>query len=110
MSRRAFLLMVALAWGADLAYAQELPVETFFRNYQYHEVKLSPDGNYLAALAPNRKRVALVVVDLNRRTANWAYANRNLDVSRFEWANTNRLVLWFSKDGYFAGGMVAVNR
>src|SRR5262245_49622755 len=87
-----------------------LPVETFFRNFQYNEVALSPDGNFLAALAPDKKRVGLVVIDLKDRKANWAYVDRSADICAFIWASNSRLLLWFSKDGYGRGGLMAVNR
>lgn len=93
-----------------LASQTELPVESFFKNYQYNEVKLSPDGNWLAALAPTKKRVGLVVVDLQKRAAQCVYADRTADVHWFEWANTNRLLFSFSKEGYLIGGLMAVNR
>ncbi len=85
-------------------------METFFRNFRYNEVELSPDGSCLAALAPNKQRVGLVVVNLNQRKANWAYADRGLDIQWFKWANTNRLIFGFSKDGYRTGGLMAVDR
>src|SRR5438128_900169 len=97
--------------AADSGKAGELPVETFFKNYEYDQVRLSPDGNWLAALAPTRKkRVGLVVVDLEKRAAQFAYGDRTLDVAWFRWATTNRLLFGFSKDGYLERGFMAVNR
>jgi len=93
-----------------IASAAELPVEAFFRNYQYNEAKLSPDGSCLAVLAPVRKRVGLVVVDLQKRGAHCVYADRTADVHWFQWANTNRLLFGFTKEGYGIGGLMAVNR
>ncbi len=101
-----FLVHCAVA----IPSAAELPVETFFRNYQYNEAKLSPDGSCLAVLAPVRKRVGLVVVDLQKRGAHCVYADRTADVHWFQWANTNRLLFGFTKEGYGIGGLMAVNR
>src|SRR2546425_11557277 len=58
------LMVAALPESAWAAPSQQLPVETFFRNFQYQEVSLSPSGECFAALAPFEKRVGLVVVDL----------------------------------------------
>src|SRR5436190_9702547 len=105
---KAFFLMTALSMTASPG--KELPVETFFRNYQYNEVKLSPDGNFLAALAPMKKRVGLAIIDLNNRVANWAYTDVSADVDWFTWASTNRLIFRLGKDGYMWSGLMAVNR
>ena len=90
--------------------ASELPVETFFRNFQYEQVKLSPDGSCLAALAPAKERVGLVVVNLDKLAGKSVYADRYADVHWFRWVNTNRLVFSFNKDGFLLGGLIAVNR
>src|SRR6516162_552398 len=71
-----FTCCVAAICVAKTAVTAELPVETFFRNYQYNEVKLCPDGNYLGVLAPDSNRVGLAVIDLNQHKANWAFADR----------------------------------
>jgi len=100
--------------------AEELPVETFFRNYEYRDAKISPNGDYLAALAPDGPRVGLAIVDLKALKANWAaqprVANegspgvRQIDVSSFVWLNDDRLLFYVSEDGYAEGGLFAVNR
>jgi dipeptidyl aminopeptidase/acylaminoacyl peptidase len=104
------VVAILVGWRVNGGIAAELPVETFFRNYQYNEVKISPDGNYLAALAPIKERVGVAVVDLATRKANWAYANRGADVHSFEWISTNRLIVGFTKEIYALGGLIAVNR
>ncbi len=104
-------MAAALAGGSlQCGMGAELPVETFFQDYHYNLAKLSPDGDSLAVLAPVRKRVGLVVVDLKNRTSKCAYADRSADVHWFEWANTNRLVFRFTKDAYLVRGLMAVNR
>jgi dipeptidyl aminopeptidase/acylaminoacyl peptidase len=90
--------------------ARELPVETFFRNYQYNEARLSPDGDFLAVLAPDSNRVGLAVIDLKNKHANWAFADRLADVDSFFWITTNRLGFRLSHDGYAESGLMAVNR
>ena len=73
------LWAIIVGSSAIISEAEELPVETFFRNYQYAEVKLSPDGNYLGVLAPNSNRVGLAIIDMKNQTANWAYCEINSD-------------------------------
>src|ERR1051325_3863341 len=102
--------LLAIVSAAEVGSTAELPVETFFRHYQYYLAELSPDGSCFAALAPSKHHMGVVVVDLDKRQAHWAYADRGADVSWFAWANTNRLLFGFSKDGYAHGGMMAANR
>jgi len=108
--RQSLNLLFGIIAGWTGGMAAELPVEAFFRNYQYNEVRLSPDGSYLAALAPIKERVGLAVVDLKTRVANWAYSDRSADIHWFEWVNTNRLIFRFSKDAHLVAGLIAVNR
>jgi dipeptidyl aminopeptidase/acylaminoacyl peptidase len=105
--------MIGLLVNACLASASlaaELPVETFFRNYQYNEARLSPDGNYLGVLAPDSNRVGLAVIDLKNHDAKWAFADRLADVHSFFWITTNRLAFRLSHDGYAEAGLMAVDR
>src|ERR1043166_4400577 len=90
--------------------ATELPVESFFRNYQYNEARLSPDGEFLGVLAPDSNRVGLAVIDLKHKTANWAFADRLADVDSFFWLTTNRLAFRLTHAGYAESGLMAVNR
>src|SRR5882762_3352218 len=94
-----FLALCATLFQANFGFGEELPVETFFQNYQYSQVELSPDGNHLAALASVHKRLALAVLDLQSRVPTWAFAHRALNVGWYCWANTNRLFLELGKDG-----------
>jgi hypothetical protein len=105
--------MIRLLVSASLvtaSLATELPVETFFRNYQYNEARLSPDGNFLGVLAPDSNRVGLAVVDLKNHDAKWAFADRLADVDSFFWITTNRLAFRLSHDGYPEAGLMAVDR
>ena len=95
---------------ASAACARELPVAAFFRNYQYREVSLSPDGTYLAALSPDKERVGLAITDLKDRRANWAFAQADADVASFVWATNDRLLFKLAKEGHTVRGLFAVNR
>jgi dipeptidyl aminopeptidase/acylaminoacyl peptidase len=88
----------------------ELPVETFFKNLQYREVRISPGGNSLAVLAPVKNRVGLAVIDLRTSQANWAFSDRSADVMGFNWATDERLIFRLGRDGYASPGLQAVNR
>ncbi len=102
------LLLCGFAGQAGLA--AELPAETFFRNYRYREARLSPDGDYLAALAPDKNRVGLAIIDLKTLKANWAFGDRETDVTWLKWATNDRLLFRLAKNGYTLAGLLAVNR
>src|SRR5437016_4782170 len=102
--------LAALLHSAPHGLTAELPVETFFRNYEYRDAKISPDGDYLAALAPDGPRVGLAIVNLMALKANWAAGFKQLDISSFFWLNNDRLLFYLSEDGYAQGGIYAVNR
>jgi dipeptidyl aminopeptidase/acylaminoacyl peptidase len=104
------ILFVALIGLAADVSAAELPVETFFRNHQYDEARLSPDGEFLAVLAPDANRVGLAVIDLKNNNVNWAFADRLADVHSFFWIKTNRLAFRLTHDGYPESGLMAVDR
>jgi dipeptidyl aminopeptidase/acylaminoacyl peptidase len=98
------------SFSVTTSFTAELPVETFFRNYSYREALLSPEGDYLAALAPDKNRVGLAVIDLKTLRANWAFGDRGMDVAWFRWANNERLLLRLAKNGHPLAGLLGVNR
>jgi len=92
--------------GCGRLSAEELPVETFFRHYDYTEAWLSPDGACVGVLAPFRNQMELAIVDLEKNKASWAYTA--LGVSWFRWASTNRLI--FGSDIGPFSVMLAANK
>src|SRR5207245_11653777 len=74
------------------------------------DAKISPDGDFLAALAPDGPRVGIAIINLKALKANWAAGFKQLDISSFFWLNNDRLLFYLSEDGYAQGGIYAVNR
>lgn len=92
-------LLISLAAGLVQA-AEEIPAEAFFRNIEFSEVQLSPDGNLLAALAYSRYAPGvrnLIVIDVNTSAASLVTdVGREMDtadISSFFWGNDQRLVM-----------------
>ena len=92
-------------------------VEDFFKNPQYLGVKLSPNGQFLAASAPGDGRMNLVVIDLKARQGKRLTKFKDADVMSFDWVNDQRLV--FSLGSLhepvgarkrYGGGLFAVDR
>lgn len=46
------------------ALAAEIPLESFFKDYQYRDMVISPNGKHLAALYPSNDTTNALVVDL----------------------------------------------
>ena len=119
-----FSLVLALAAGATpAAVAQtattanrvaEIPVETLFKKAAFRRIALSPDGKFLAALAPLNGRQNLTVVDLEKRAGTILTNFSTGDVNTIFWASNNRLIyttgdqqgLEFRGDG----GLFAIDR
>lgn len=65
----------------------------FFSHADMDDMRLAPGGRRIAALAPVRGRVALVVMDVDRREPRVAARLDDADIGWFAWVNDNRLVL-----------------
>ena len=103
----AFFLSIILS---PLA-AKELAVEHFFKNPDFSQLQISPSGKYLAALAPlfgHRNIVVMETADL--RNAKALTGMNKYDITTFFWANDDRIVFTFDKEGEEAFGLYAVDR
>jgi hypothetical protein len=118
------LLAVGLAAFVACAHAAEAPtavtapppVEDFFCKSQYGGAVLSPNGRYLAVIAPVGERRGLGIIDLDTRTALRTMTAGDGDVVRIVWQNEERLIAFLGDLQEVTGepprewGMVAVNR
>lgn len=85
--------LIALACQPATLLADPIPVKDFARTPEFTTLKLSPDGRYIAFVAPNARHSVLGVL----RTADKALVGRfQLDednhVADFWWVNDNRIV------------------
>lgn len=103
-----FILMLSLL-GIFSAQAKQLPVEHFFKNYEFTNLNLSPDGKHLAAIAPLGDTRNLVVIDRATNKAKAVTRLSKTDIAGFAWANNSRLIFYLEEDGNESLGMYAVN-
>lgn len=103
------LMMLTVASG-EPAFAEELPLEDFFKNSQFAGFQVSPNGKELAALAPVNGRMNIVVLDLKTRKPRLITAENEQDVSGFMWATNERILFFMDKDGSESFGIFAVNK
>lgn len=85
-------------------------VEEIWRDPQLDRPILSQSGKYLAALAPSKGRMNLVIIDLETRKGTIITSYENFDVQGVVWVGDERLVYSLgqrnapSGDGEFNGG------
>ncbi len=110
---------VALALGpalATIAEATPLSVEQFFRKPEYGLPELSPNGRYLAVVAPVGSQEGLGVIDLDGKSVVRMKSPGDGDVLWVVWQNDERLVVAVGDLQRVSGeppresGLVAVNR
>lgn len=109
----------AFAFGlalATMAGAAPVSVEQFFRKPAYGRPELSPNGRYLAVIAPLEGYEGLGVIDLDGKSAVRMKSPGDGDVLRAEWLNDERRIVTFGDLQRVTGeppnvsGLVAVNR
>ena len=104
-------LGLALALLGPLAEAEKLPVETFFKNPEFNRMRLSPDGQWLAAIAPREGKNNLLTIRLSDRKLFGCTAEDENEVFSFNWISNERLVFQMKDRNNFPnGGLYAVNR
>jgi len=91
------------------ASAEELPVEYFFKNYEFSQVSLSPDGKHLAAIAPVGESRNLVVIDRSTMKPLAVTSLTKRDVRSYQWASNSRLLFTVEEDGNESLALNAVN-
>lgn len=108
-------LMLMLFSAAAQAAVPGPPLEGFFRHPKFSAAALSPNGQYLAAIAPVNGRQNLVVVDLKSKSSVAVTAFAAADAVNPRWVNNKRLV--YSTVDFQAGlgeqrggGLYAIDR
>jgi dipeptidyl aminopeptidase/acylaminoacyl peptidase len=91
-----------------------IPVETLFRRPQYQGLTFSPDQKSLAATTFVDERQNLVIIDMEKRSANIITGFKDADVLSFNWASNNRLFYTtgdiLGKETRGDGGLFAIDK
>lgn len=106
---RPSLIASLLAVVVHASPPPELPLETFFADPQASQVQLSPDGRYLALLAPANNRMQLVVVDRKAGKRQRLTDMKDESVVSVNWANDSRLIFRQQMKGQESFGIYAIN-
>ncbi len=77
------------------SFAQEVPLENFFKFFQADQLKLSPTGDYIAVRAEvnGRKQVYILDRKTNKITQSFTFKTNNDEAGSFFWANDERLIV-----------------
>lgn len=95
---------------ASQSFAAPAPIEDFFRNPEFAQVELSPDGTHIAAMAPVNDRQNIIVMNLETREIRPVTGITDQDVSGLMWATNDRILFFMDKDGNESLGIFAVNK
>ncbi|HEX7327113.1 MAG TPA: prolyl oligopeptidase family serine peptidase [Casimicrobiaceae bacterium] len=104
------------AAAAATAPAKVPSVEDFFRKPAYGRPELSPNGRYLAVIAPVGEHLGVGTIDLESKSIERMEAPSDSDALRVAWLNDKRLVVTIGDlnratgDPPTARGYVVVNR
>ena len=108
---RAAALGLVLVWLAPLGQAEKLPVETFFKDPEFSRMRLSPDGKWLAAIAPRKGKNNLLTIRLSDRKLFGCTEENENEVHSFNWISNERMIFQMKDLNNFPnGGLYAVNR
>ncbi|WP_430388483.1 alpha/beta hydrolase family protein [Dyella sp. 20L07] len=78
--------LAATAWAASVSHAD------LARHMQYGEVKISPDGRYLAATTVVKGKPMLALIDLKTEKGAMITPREGNQVADFWWANNHRVL------------------
>ncbi len=87
-----------------------IPVEDLFRNAQFTNFTISPDGNTLAAIGEWQNRRNLFVWDIANMEGRRLTGYRRNNVSGVMWASNERLLYFMDRDGNESLGIFAISK
>lgn len=76
----------------NMPSVRKIPVKDFFKNPERVAYKLSPNGEYIAYLAPYESRLNIFVRAVDGEKATRITSTTDRDLSGFFWANNERLM------------------
>lgn len=97
-----FVVCVALLFSTS-ALARQVPVEDFFKDAEFTDVTLSPNGKYLAVTVPEGDRTLLAVLNATdtKLVGKWDYGS-NKHITKVLWVNEERFFMYVTeKTGRF---------
>lgn len=104
------IVMLLCLLAAQNTMAGQPGLDHFFKKPAFSQFQLSPNGKFIAALAPIGTRQNIVVIDLATNKSQAVTTVSERDVRGFQWANDDRLLFFMDDDGNESFGVWAVNK
>lgn len=99
------VLVAVFAFHSSVIYAKEIPAETLAKISTFTDVKMSPDGNYIASMRPVKGKKYLIIESIDpaikKQTA--VFNPAKATVSRYMWLNDDRLAVSVYYNRVFRG-------
>jgi dipeptidyl aminopeptidase/acylaminoacyl peptidase len=92
MDKRRSIVAALLLLFTAVLYAQPVSFADLARHTQYKNVKISPDGQYLAATAVVKGQTVLALIRLSDKKGNLIRPREEDDVTDFWWASPTRVL------------------
>jgi dipeptidyl aminopeptidase/acylaminoacyl peptidase len=94
------LLLAVVALFGSVAGAAEIPLKDFWKHAEFEQIRVSPDGTYLAATVPDEETRALVIFTrADRKITGVARFADKRQVGGFTWVNKDRVAFTMSDRG-----------
>ena len=110
------LSLIALTTNTIKVYANSVPIELFAKPASYLDVKISPDGKYLATRIQSKEDIALVIFSrADKKMLSSTKFTNGTQVGEFHWVSNQRLVMkqlereQGSEQLFYYGQLYAVN-
>ena len=108
---RTAALGLTISLFLPFGHGEKLPVQVFFKDPEFSRMRLSPDGKWLAAIAPREGKNNLFTIRLSDRKLFGCTEEDEEEVYSFTWISNERLVFEMKNRNNFPnGGLYAVNR
>ncbi len=90
--------------------SEKIPIEHFFQERLASNMTLSPDGKYVAFIAPDRDMKAVYMRDLETAQTTGLRGGPTQDVVDVQWAGNERIIFTVVRNNIFANGLYSVKR
>lgn len=98
MKLEIFATVLVLAVGAPAQAQAQVNLDGYIKKNEFNDIKISPDGQYLAATVPLEDRTGLAVLRRSDSKVMTSFAlGKNNHVASFFWVNKERLLLTVSQ-------------
>jgi len=103
------IVPLLLTLASALFANSSTPLEDFFKDALFGEIRISPDGTKVAALSMWKNNMNLYVIDLKTKKPTMLTGMTTMGVTNVRWVGNNRLIFSGKEDGYPTGGIFAID-